>query len=136
MKNIKYKIGTASAFLLMTPMLALPIFVSAQGGGFTESGGTGAGVNNLFENLTTFISETALPFLMALAFLAFVWGMFVYFIAGGGNDEKKEKGKQLMIYAVLGFVLIIILWGLVNFLADALGLRGETITIPTIPTGT
>jgi hypothetical protein len=56
----------------------------------------------------------------------FVFGMFQFFIAGGANDDKKEQGKSLMIYATLGFVLIIIFWGIVNLLAGSTGLEGET----------
>ena len=52
--------------------------------------------------------------------------MFQYFIAGGANDEAKEKGKSLMIYAVLGFVLIIVFWGIINLIANSTGLEGET----------
>ena len=59
--------------------------------------------------------------------------MFQYFIAGGANDEKKEQGKSLMIYATLGFVLIIIFWGIVNLLAGSTGFAGRTLeNTPTV----
>jgi hypothetical protein len=57
--------------------------------------------------------------------------MFQFFIAGGANDESKEKGKSLMIYATLGFVLIIIFWGIVNLLAGSTN-EDEGVA-PTIP---
>jgi hypothetical protein len=59
--------------------------------------------------------------------------MFQFFIAGGANEEKKEQGKSLMIYATLGFVLIIIFWGIVNLLTESTGLGGASIdNIPTV----
>ena len=59
-----------------------------------------------------------IPFILGVAFLVFVWGMFQYFIAGGANEESKEKGKSLMVWATLGFVLVIIFWGVVNLVAQ------------------
>jgi hypothetical protein len=56
--------------------------------------------------------------------------MFKYFIAGGADEGKREEGKSLMIYATLGFVLIIVFWGIVNLFAGSTGLEGETITNP------
>jgi hypothetical protein len=32
-----------------------------------------------------------------------------------------------MIYAILGFILIIVFWGIVRLLADSTGLEGKTI---------
>lgn len=127
MKKIGYLISSTGA-LIMTPLLALAQFDVAGGVGNT-------GFANFVTNVTNFINTYLIPLVMALAFLAFIWGMFQYFIVGGGNDEAKEKGKSLMIYATLGFVMIIILWGLVNFIGGSLGLQGETISIPSAPLG-
>lgn len=126
MKKVGYLFGSTG--MLLSPVLALAQF--DQAGGVANTG-----FANFILNVTEFINAYLVPGVMALAFLAFVWGMFQYFIAGGGNDEAREKGKNLMIYAVLGFVMIIILWGLVNFIASSIGLEGETIAIPSAPTG-
>lgn len=101
--------------------LAPAAFVSAadafkpQGTPFQES----------LNNIVDFTNDVLIPFIVGIGFLVFVWGMFQYFIAGGANDEAKEKGKSLMIYATLGFVLIIVFWGVVNLIADSTGLEGD-----------
>lgn len=120
------KIGTLMAG---ASLLALPLVTSAQ----LATGGNAGQFQNVFSGLTAFISSTLLPFLMALAFLAFVWGMFKFFIVGGGNEEEKEKGKSLMIWGILGFILIISLFGIVNLFATSLGVEGQTLVIPTVP---
>ncbi len=76
-----------------------------------------------------------IPFIIGLAFLFFVWGIFQYFIAGGANDEAKAKGRSLMIYATLGFVIILVFWGIVNLLVSGLGLTGDAgqVTVPNTP---
>ena len=121
MKNIKYFIGSVGATLFMLPML-----VSAQ---LATEGGGGGTFETFIVNLQDLINNVLLPFVMALAFLVFVWGMFQYFIAGAGNDESREKGKSLMIWATVAFLFIIVFWGVINFLIGTLGL---TTTVPDV----
>ena len=121
MKKTLYLAGSAS-------MLALPMLASAN---FTSAGGE---FGQLLIDLVTFANTILIPFIIAIGFLVFVWGMFQYFIAGGSNDEAKEKGKSLMIYATLGFVLIVVFWGIINLLATSTGLYGETLDATPIAT--
>ncbi len=103
----------------------LPFMVSAQA--FDPNS---TPLDDSFTNILTFINNVLIPFIIGIGFLVFVWGMFQYFIFGGANDEAKAKGKSLMIYATLGFVLIIVFWGIVNLLAGSTGL---TTTPPPPP---
>ena len=103
-------------------LLALPVTASAQSV-FPTDGGT---FGTLLKNILTFVNSTLIPFIIGIGFLVFVWGMFQYFIAGGANDEAKEKGRSLMVYATLGFVLIIIFWGVVNLIAGSTGFASGT----------
>ena len=83
----------------------------------------------------TFINGTLVPLVFALAFIAFIWGMFKAFILGGADEEKQSEGKQLMIYAIVGFAVMVGVWGLVNIVTNMFGLTGnETYNIPAVPT--
>jgi len=109
----------------------LPLISSAQGGLATSADGGPFG--DLLTNVLVFINDIVIPFIIGIGFLFFVWGMFKYFILGGANDEAKEQGKSLVIYATLGFVLIIIFWGVVNLVTDTTGFAGEGLeNIPSI----
>jgi len=122
MKKIGYLLGSGS-------MLALPMLASAA---FDPAGGE---FGTLLQNLLEFTNTYLIPFIIGIGFLVFVWGMFQYFIAGGANDEKKEAGKSLMIYATLGFVLIIVFWGIVNLLSSSTGLDQDVLNVtPQVPT--
>ena len=112
----KYIIALATPFLL-PGLVSAQIADSADGGAFED----------LLVNIIRFSNDVIIPFIIGIGFLAFVWGMFKFFILGGANDEKKEQGKSLMIYATIGFVLIIIFFGVVNLLTESTGLTGETI---------
>lgn len=123
MQRLKLIAGSLSLF-------ALPMLVSAQGLATSESGGP---FGDLLENILGFTENVLIPFILGIGFLAFVWGMFQFFIVGGANDDAKEKGKSLMIYATLGFLLIVVFWGVVNLLSDSIGLEGETLdNVPTL----
>jgi uncharacterized membrane protein YidH (DUF202 family) len=109
---------TGIALLLLAPVFAFAQIADKSDGGAFE---------DLLGNILVFINDVIIPFIIGIGFLVFVWGMFKYFILGGANDEKKEQGKSLMIYATIGFVLIIIFFGVVNLLTESTGLSGETI---------
>jgi heme/copper-type cytochrome/quinol oxidase subunit 2 len=81
----------------------------------------------LLRNIIAFANTVLIPFIIGIGFLFFVWGMFQYFIAGGANEESREKGKRLMISATIAFVVIIIFFGVINLLASSTGLEGETL---------
>ena len=117
--------------IFLTLALALvPFTSSAQ---LASRGGGGAGVELLMKNILDFANSVLIPFIIGIGFLFFVWGMFQYFIAGGANDESKEKGKRLMINATIGFVVIIIFFGIVNMLTSSTGLEGQYIqNVPTV----
>jgi len=109
---------TSATLLAVMPMLANAQPVLAPGGG---------DFGTLLRNILVFSNSILIPFILGIGFLVFVWGMFRYFIAGGANDEAKEQGKSLMVYATLGFVLVIVFWGIVNLVASSTGLDDPSV---------
>lgn len=101
----------------------LPVLAHAQ---IANSGGGGQ-FEVLLINIVLFINNVLIPFIIGIGFLTFVWGMFQYFILGGADEESKEKGKSLMVWATVGFVLIIIFFGIVNLITQSTGLEGQSI---------
>jgi uncharacterized membrane protein YidH (DUF202 family) len=89
--------------------------------------GTGGPLAEMLRNILTFGNTVVIPFIIGIGFLMFVWGMFQYFIAGGANDESREKGKKLMISATIAFVVIIVFFGAINLLTTSTGLQGQRI---------
>ena len=116
---IKKILGTVAIF-------ALPVVVAAQAVGLADDG-SGGQFGTLLVELLAFTNNILIPFILGIGFLVFVWGMFRYFIAGGANDEAKEQGKSLMVYAILGFVLVIVFWGIVNLVASSTGLDDPSV---------
>lgn len=106
-----------------------PLSASAQ----LATTGDGGPFETLLINIVLFINNVLIPFIIGIGFLTFVWGIFLFFIAGGANEESKEKGKSLMVWATVGFVLIIIFFGVVNLITESTGLQGQTVNgIPSV----
>ena len=118
MKRFIYSAG-------VTSLLALPLlFVNAQ---IATTGGGGGQFELLLKNILRFTNDVLIPFIIGIGFLVFVWGMFRYFIFGGADEDAKKEGKSLMIYATLGFVLIIVFWGIINLLTSSTGLENKPL---------
>jgi hypothetical protein len=76
-------------------------------------------------SIINFINQVVVPFIMALAFLMFVWGVFNYFIAGGASEEKRQEGQKFVLWSVIAFAVIFSIWGLVRVLMVSFGFGGE-----------
>ena len=90
------------------------------------------GVDTFFTNISTFINNVLIPLLFAFALLFFIYGMFRYFILGGADEGNREKGRSVMIWSIVAFVLAVSIWGIVNIIAG--GLFGDN-TPPRTPKG-
>ncbi len=64
-----------------------------------------------------------LVLLMAFAVVTFVWYIINYFIKA--DTDKKEAANYAM-YAVIGFFVMLSVWGLVNILSNTFGLGNSS----------
>ncbi len=118
-----------SMLMFLTPILAFAQDADDATGDFGE-------ISSFIEKISGFINGTLIPLLFGVALLVFLYGIFKYFILGGGDDGKREEGKQLMLWAIIGFVVMVSVFGIVNLIANGLGFsKDETIqNIPNVPT--
>ena len=121
----KMKELSVSIFALL--LVVLPTVAGAQ---FGE-------INTFIGKISTFINGTLIPLIFGLALLMFIWGIFKAFILGGSDEDKQKEGKQLMLYSIIGFVVMVSIWGIVNLIASGFGFSssGSIQNIPDIPTG-
>ncbi len=62
------------------------------------------------------------PVLLALAFLVFIWGVFKNFFWKAESGEAHTEGSKFVAWGIIGFVIILSLWALVNIVQVTLGL--------------
>lgn len=110
---------------LGTPLLALAS---------TVPGGINLGVITPYsDKIIVFINAILVPVLMAIAFIVFLWGVYKYFILGAADESSKGEGRKFAMWGIIGFVVIVSVWGLVALVREAAGLN-TGINNPTPPT--
>ena len=71
------------------------------------------------------------PIVVGLALLYFFWGLANY-IFSSDDPEKKESGRNIMIWGVIALFVMVSVWGLVNVISSTFNLDTSTPTIPSV----
>lgn len=71
-------------------------------------------------NILVFANYKLIPFLLAIAFLFFLWNIARYFVIESGNEKSRDKAKNSALYGIIGLVVILSLWGIVNIITRGL----------------
>ena len=90
-------------------------------------------------DFTTFLTNIQgtinkiIPVIIAITVLVFIWGVANY-IMNAGDEEKRKEARQFIIWGMVGFVIMVGIWGLINVFVSAFGLGtgGSTITAPKV----
>ncbi len=110
----------ATYYILLTLLAALPSFVLAAAEPIriftTPSDDLNFGVvANKFRDIT----NAVIPFLVGVAVVAIVWGIFTY-IRSAGDTEKIAAGRKTIIYGIIGLFVMLAFWGLVLTVSNSL----------------
>ena len=89
-------------------------------------------LTDIANSIISFINTVAVPLVFAVAFIVFLFGVFRYFIAGAAKPEKRKEGTQLILYSIIGFAVMIVVWGLVNLVVGTFGFKDTSR--PNLPT--
>lgn len=84
------------------------------------------GIIEMFINL----GLKLIPFLGALAFLTFVFGVG-NFIKNSDNEKEIGKSKNIIIWGIVGLFVLFSIWGILAFLKSEFGFNGD-VFIPQI----
>ena|SRR3989344_3565759 len=121
---MKKTIATLAGF---TPAFALA--ATLPGTGLVKAG---EGYAALFLN---FVNGVLVPVLFAAIFVMFAWGVYKTWVLGASNAEMKGEGGKIILNSVIGAVVILSFWGLVNFISGGLGLTDTGVqNVPKVPT--
>lgn len=104
-----------SLLLILTPVTTLAAATSFDG---------------LVTQLLNYI-KLLVPFIIALALLVFLWGIFKLVFAGGSEVDVKE-GTKFMTWGVVSLFVMVSVWGLVAILTKTF--FNDSVVIPQLKT--
>ncbi len=111
-------------------VLSLPVVAFAQTQAFCDLNTNSGTIQNVLCKVGDFLNA-AIPIVIVLAVLYFIWGVISYVIAG--DEEKKSSARSVMIYGIVGLAVIVGVWGLVNLLLDSFGVGNvQNVNLPTV----
>lgn len=108
------------------------LMVSGQQSPNAPACNTGSPLGDLMCKIQQLLNSL-IPILIALGVIYFIWGVVRYVIAD--SEEAKQKGKDTMIYGIIGFAVIVGLWGLVNILVETFNLKASAPQLNVAPLG-
>ncbi|MCX6751654.1 MAG: hypothetical protein NT161_02725 [Candidatus Nomurabacteria bacterium] len=68
------------------------------------------------------INKSVIPLIIALALVMFIWGV-VQYVINDQEEAKRAKGRQFMIWGIIGLTIMFAVWGLVKILGTTFGIE-------------
>jgi uncharacterized membrane protein len=77
------------------------------------------------------VNDYLVPLIFTIALLVFLFGIAKAYILTSSETER-AKGHQLILWGIIGFAVMLSIWGLVNLVIGVFGL--DSATAPKPPT--
>ena len=81
------------------------------------------GPNGTFTNIT----NTILYVVGIISVVMLIWGGIRYIISGGDN-KKVTDAKNTVLYAIIGLIISVLAYAIVNFVLNTIGVSGVDVT--------
>lgn len=123
MSNFARKIVSYAPAFYVLIIASIPLFSSAAFEFPDPTKNTGYKVGDV--TLTTAVNKViteinrVIPFLIGVAFVLVLVGIFKY-VAAGGDNEKIAEGRRVIIWGVLILFVMLSFWGLVTVVCTSL----------------
>ena len=85
-----------------------------------------ASVDSLISSVNKLIINPLILLLFALAVVYFLYGIFE-FISNQENEEKKTTGKNHMIWGIIGIVIMMGVFTILNMIMNTFNIKGVDI---------
>lgn len=83
-------------------------------------------VNQILNNVNTFILNPLIVLMFGIAMLVFFWGL-VEFIAKAGTDEGRETGKRNMVWGIVGMFIMVAVYGIISLVLNTIGVSPGSV---------
>jgi|GEM_PF-1563120 len=65
------------------------------------------------------VANTIIPFLIGVALVCVIWGIFKY-VRQAGDAEKVAEGRKTIVYGIVALFLMLSFWGFVMIIKNSL----------------
>lgn len=96
-------------FIALGAVMFLPLLVSAS-----------TDITYIINKLLGYLS-IVIPALITVAVIVFIYGI-IKFIASGGDEEAKKKGRATIINGLIGLFVIVAFWGIIGVVKNSFGI--------------
>jgi len=70
------------------------------------------------------VIRSVIPLIIALAFIAFLWGIVKFMMSLNGDTKGIESGKGFMVWGLVALFVLFSVWGLLGLLSTSFGFGG------------
>lgn len=105
------KIGLASVYAFAPVVASAQIVIGENGI---------SGLESVLEQ----IYNIASPIAVTLIIIYLLYGAFL-FATGGGDEERRGRGKDILLYGLVGLIIITSLLGIVNFVVNSISFESS-----------
>jgi Na+/proline symporter len=102
----------------------LPVLTYAQGA--PNVGPEPTALDTLIYKINALIINPAIATLFIIAFVIFLYGL-VEFLRKANNKDGRAVGKQHMIWGIIGFVIMLGVYGIINILLRTFNIEGPVV---------
>ncbi len=91
------------------------------------------GLDNLIKSFASGVVQSTGYMMLTLAVVAFFFGIvqFIWSARQGSEGKGITKGKQFILWGLIGIFVMFSVWGIIQFAQGVLGIQGyNTITVP------
>lgn len=78
-------------------------------------------VESLVQKISVLLINPLIIFMFVLAFLYFLYGAYEYLIQNATDTGAQQKGKDHMLYGIIGLVIMMSVYGIINILLATTG---------------
>jgi predicted cobalt transporter CbtA len=82
--------------------------------------------DTVLSKINTNIVNPAIEMAFIIATVVFLWGVF-QFISGAADKEKRQTGKDHIMWGLIGFLIMFGVFGIITILTNTIGVTGLTL---------
>lgn len=84
------------------------------------------GLDIVLGKINTNIINPIIELAFIVATVVFLWGIFE-FIRGADDKDKRQKGRDHILWGLVGFVIMFGVYGIITILVNTIGVSGLTL---------